>query len=295
MATRKTQSQEMPKPAKRSSTPDDAGIVDRIKKAMESGDLKAVKRDCKRILQHVTDNPFLWHLFAAVCKLLGDYEEYVVAMSKVQELAPDDPEYLPSIGEFLRIKDDPEARPFLVRAVKRHPSCTETRFQLAFLDYDEGKYAAAIRRCTTILKVDPESTQVYNLRGIVRHHQGKFLKAELDFKEYCRRVPDDPYGRLNLATAHFNQGELEEAYLVLLMVRPAMEDHAGALAMLALTCGRMGKMEEAQKYHWAAVEVADDDAATQDILHRSSRVITSSEEESPGVADGPIPLIRRGS
>ena len=107
------------------------------------------------------------------------------------------------------------ARPELERLVAADPLNTGYAYWLARLDYDSGRYAAAIDRLQTVVQREPSFMRAYDNLGLCYEALNQPDEAIRQYREAIRRARQAgekwPWPFLNLGILLKNTGQIEEA------------------------------------------------------------------------------------
>ena len=111
------------------------------------------------------------------------------------------------------------ARPELERLIAADPSNTGYAYWLARLDYDSGRYAAAIARLQTVVQREPTFVRAYDNLGLCYEALNQNDEAIRQYREAIRRTREGgekwPWPFLNLGILLKNTGQTEEAEALL--------------------------------------------------------------------------------
>ena len=125
------------------------------------------------------------------------------------------------------------ARPELERLIAADPLNAGYAYWLARLDYDAGRYAAAIDRLRQVVQREPSFTRAYDNLGLCYEAIHQPDEAIRQYREAIRRVRQAgekwPWPFLNLGILLKNAGQAEEAEALLNEALQADPDFAPAL------------------------------------------------------------------
>ena len=111
------------------------------------------------------------------------------------------------------------ARPELERLVAADPLNAGYAYWLARLDYDSGRYAAAIDRLRTVVQREPGFMRAYDNLGLCYEALNQPDEAIRQYREAIRRSRETgekwPWPFLNLGILLKNSGQIEEAEALL--------------------------------------------------------------------------------
>jgi tetratricopeptide (TPR) repeat protein len=116
---------------------------------------------------------------------------------------------------YISMKRNDWARPELERLAEAEPSNTGYAYWLARLDYDNGRYAAAIGRLTTVVQREPSFVRAYDNLGLCYEALDQNDEAVRQYREAIRRIRETgerwPWPFVNLGILLKNQGQVDEA------------------------------------------------------------------------------------
>jgi tetratricopeptide (TPR) repeat protein len=120
---------------------------------------------------------------------------------------------------FISMRRNDWARPELERLAAADPLNTAYAYWLARLDYDNGRYAAAIDRLRTVVQREPSFMRAYDNLGLCYEALNRPDEAIGQYREAIRRTREAgetwPWPFLNLAILLKNRGEVDEAEALL--------------------------------------------------------------------------------
>jgi tetratricopeptide (TPR) repeat protein len=189
-------------------------------------------------------------LIARIFFLDGKPLNTAVALKKADAIAPLDPELrLTLVLAYVRLGRGDWARPELDRLVASNPASAEYRYWIGRLDYDDGKYAAAIARFHEALARDPRFVRAHDNLGLCHEALDNPDKAATHYREAIRLNREapakSPWPATNLGILLRDRGETEEASS---MFREALQydaNFAQAHYQLGILLDQTGHMEEA--------------------------------------------------
>jgi tetratricopeptide (TPR) repeat protein len=139
-----------------------------------------------------------------------------VALKKAEAIAPlaNEPRFLLALA-YVRLKRGEWARPELERLVGAEPANPTYHYWIGRLDYDAGKYVAAIARFREALERDATLMRAYDNLGLCYEMIDEPDKAITSYREAIRlnrlAVAKSPWPPLNLGVLLRQRGELDEA------------------------------------------------------------------------------------
>jgi Flp pilus assembly protein TadD len=163
----------------------------------------------------------------------GDYESALAAFRKVEQLKPEDPAVLRSLGmAYTRLRD----------------------------------YARAIEHFSKSLALSPGDPQILVGLGFARMQQGDLDGAIAAYRQAIASHPWDPGGYANLGIAYLRRGEVQQAVEVLeraVQLHPGLVDAHFALAN---AYGQSGQLELAAAALERVLEFAPRNTAARQML-----------------------------
>jgi tetratricopeptide (TPR) repeat protein len=143
------------------------------------------------------------------------------------------------------------ARPELERLVAADPANAGYNYWLARLDYDSGRYAAAIDRLRTVVDREPSFLRAYDNLGLCYEALNQPDEAIRQYREAIRRAREAgekwPWPFLNLGILLKNRGEMEEAEALLNEALQAEPAFAPALYHLGTILEASDRTDDAVK------------------------------------------------
>lgn len=116
---------------------------------------------------------------------------------------------------YISMKRGDWARPELERLAAEDPANTGYAYWLARLDYDNGRYAAAIDRLKTVVEREPSFIRAYDNLGLCYEALNENDEAVHQYREAIRRIRETgeqwPWPFVNLGILLKNQGRIDEA------------------------------------------------------------------------------------
>jgi tetratricopeptide (TPR) repeat protein len=141
------------------------------------------------------------------------------------------------------------ARPELERLAAAEPSNTAYAYWLARLDYDSGKYDAAITGLRAVVERDPTFVRAYDNLGLCYDALNQPEEAARQFREAIRRTRESgerwPWPFLNLGVLLKRLGEMQEAEALFREALDADPTFAPALYNLGTVLEQSERIEDA--------------------------------------------------
>ena len=143
-----------------------------------------------------------------------------IAIKKAETYGPLDANTrLQLVLAYIAMRRGDWARPELERLVAADPLNTGYAYWLARLDYDSGRYAAAIDRLRTVVQREPSFMRAYDNLGLCYEALNQPDEAIRQYREAIRRTREAgekwPWPFVNLGILLKNNGQIEEAETLL--------------------------------------------------------------------------------
>lgn len=115
-------------------------------------------------------------------------------LTRAETYNADNPQLASRIGvlSYQQGLTDQAAR-YLNAALRLDPSQTEAHFSLAYLLYDQQKFAAAAEHFQAILQMNPRHPDTIYGLGLCLNQLGRKQEAKRSFQDYIGLVPDGPW------------------------------------------------------------------------------------------------------
>ncbi len=139
-----------------------------------------------------------------------------IAIKKAETYGPLDANTrLQLVLAYISMRRSDWARPELERLAAADPLNAGYAYWLARLDYDSGRYAAAIDRLQTVVQREPSFMRAYDNLGLCYEALNQPDEAIRQYREAIRRAREAgekwPWPFLNLGILLKNSGQIEEA------------------------------------------------------------------------------------
>lgn len=138
----------------------------------------------------------------------GNYANSLAALLKADELDPQNPVILSSLGQvyFMREKYDLAEKSFK-KAVSLQPQYTDAHNNLARVLIEQNKFNEAEKELKTVLSdlTYPAADRAYINLGLLKYNKKEFSLAEDSFKKALKAKPDDC-----IASSYYGQSIFEQ-------------------------------------------------------------------------------------
>ncbi len=169
----------------------------------------------RRILG-VYENAEIYYNMGFINTALERYEEAIVCFRKATEIDEAFGRAYQKIGEcYLALGKEKEAEYYLQRAAE------------VYLEKERDPASAAMA-LKEVLKVNPNTINVFNTLGIVYRRQGKYQEAVNQYKRALRVSPQDENIFYNLGRTYYEMGDYVQAGKVLKKAVDINPNHADA-------------------------------------------------------------------
>lgn len=193
-----------------------------------AGRLQQAEAACRQILKTQAGNADAFHLLGMIALQGGRYDAAVDYLNRAIALKPTSAEYHNSLGEIRRTAGNPEeAAVSYRRAFALNPNYAEAHCNLGMLLFRQGRREEAVAQLTQALAVKPALAEAHINLGAVLQSQGRFDDAAASYLRALTLKPShgDPLNNLaTIAAAYRAQGRVQEALKVLfkaLEIQPA--------------------------------------------------------------------------
>ncbi|HEY8549144.1 MAG TPA: tetratricopeptide repeat protein [Vicinamibacterales bacterium] len=173
-----------------------------------------------------------------------------IAIKKAEALGPIDDRLRFSLAlAYVAMGRGDWARPELERLAAGRPEDMRYPYWLARLDYDAGRYAAAIARLERVVAREPDFVRAYDNLALcydAQHDAGRARAAHVEAVRRNRLASaKSPWPPLNYGSFLMNLGELAEAESLLREAVQYDEELAPAHHALGTLLERTGRLDEA--------------------------------------------------
>ena len=173
-----------------------------------------------------------------------------IALKKAETFGPlDAPTRLQLALAYIAMRRGDWARPELERLAAAEPLNTVYVYWLARLDYDRGRYDAAIARLRTVVEREPAFVRAYDNLGLCYQAQHQPEEAVRQYREAIRRTRETgekwPWPFVNLGILLKQRGEMQEAEALFREALEADPTFAPALYNLGTVLEQTERTEDA--------------------------------------------------
>jgi tetratricopeptide (TPR) repeat protein len=198
-----------------------------------------------------------------------------IALKKAEALGPLDNHARQQLAlAYIAMRRGDWARPELERLAKAEPANVSHPYWLARLDYDDGQYAAAIRRLQDVVAQAPAFARAYDNLGLCYEALNQSDEAIPHYREAVRlnrldKQTASGWPALNLGILLRTRGELEEAEKLFREALTYDRHFAPGYYQLGALLEQRGRMDEAVK---ALRQATEADAASAEAYYALSRI-----------------------
>ncbi len=128
-------------------------------------------------------------------------------------------------------------------------SNTEDTFNRGLKAYEAGDYRAAEEAFSSLLRLDPNASEVCLNLGNVYYRQEQFPKAEAQWLEAIRMNPLEDKAYLNLGNLYYNQGQLQQAIFYWEVFHGLKPQHITVSLNLGMACEALQDVTRAHHYY----------------------------------------------
>ncbi len=193
--------------------------------------------------------------------LASDRNRRLVALRHAEELAPDDPFVLASLGHERRMGAHPdEAIPLLDRAIAGDDAFIPPRIERALVLDGLGLSLAAYHEAVAALDRDPQSPAVLRACAVLADHAQLFDEAYALRQRYLRAYAD-PAVLESVAREARVRGDRERARELIDRMLTVEPDRLPLYLAAAEVLEAIGRSEEAHGIYDRAIEIAPDEPA----------------------------------
>jgi tetratricopeptide (TPR) repeat protein len=198
-----------------------------------------------------------------------------IALKKAEVLGPlDNHARLQLALAYIAMRRGDWARPELERLAKAEPANVSHPYWLARLDYDDGQYAAAIRRLQDVVAQAPAFARAYDNLGLCYEALHQSDEAIPHYREAVRlnrldKQTASGWPALNLGILLRTRGELEEAEKLFREALSYDRHFAPGYYQLGALLEQRGRIDEAVK---ALRQATEADGTSAEAYYALSRI-----------------------
>jgi tetratricopeptide (TPR) repeat protein len=210
-------------------------------------------------IERSPSSPALLQLLGSVFLIEQKPLNAAIAIKKAEALDPiDDRTRFTLVLAYVAMNHGDWARPELERLAASDPSNLAYEYWLGRLDYDDGQYAAAVRRFQNVVAADPESVRGYDNLGLcyeALNQPDSALTPYLKAVELNRAAAvKSAWPPLNLGILLRNRGDLKEAETLLREASGYEEHLAQPYYQLGVLLEQTNQLDEAVSELKRAIE-----------------------------------------
>jgi tetratricopeptide (TPR) repeat protein len=175
-----------------------------------------------------------------------------IALKKAEAYGPlDAATRMQLVLAYISMRRNDWARPELERLIAADPTNAGYNYWIARLDYDSGRYAAAIARLRAVVQRDPSFVRAYDNLGLCYEALNRSDEAIRQYREAIRLARTEgekwPWPFLNLGILLKNGGQTQEAEALFNEALQAEPAFAPALYQLGTILEGSDRTDEAVK------------------------------------------------
>uniref|UniRef100_A0A7C4XT82 Tetratricopeptide repeat protein n=1 Tax=candidate division WOR-3 bacterium TaxID=2052148 RepID=A0A7C4XT82_UNCW3 len=140
-----------------------------------------------------------------------------------------------------------------------------TKFQIAQIDFSQGRYELALNEITSSINDNPNFAEGHNLRGLILKAMGRIYEAEQEFLKTINIDNRFPDAYINLGNIAIQKGELSRAEVYYTQAVAIDTNHPIVYNNLGNVYFQKGLYAEALKYYTRALRI--DPNYTSPIFH----------------------------
>jgi tetratricopeptide (TPR) repeat protein len=194
------------------------------------------------------DDPYVLYVLIEQDRELGDKEAGLRHFRTFYDRFPDSVWLHMLYGDaYLAKNDDSNAEAEYEQALKVKPDLPVVNYQLGYIAFKRGKYAAAEEHLRKEIALNPTFAAAYLYLGTTLRRLGKNAEALPFLEQAVTRDPNYTLAYSELATAQTEAGKLEGALRTLQTGEERFPQEAAFPAQLAGLLRRLGRTEEAKR------------------------------------------------
>jgi tetratricopeptide (TPR) repeat protein len=230
-----------------------------IEQALNTRDWEQAERLLVATIERTPGSPALLQVLGSVFLIERKPLNAAIAIKKAEALAPlNTRSRFALVLAYISLKRGDWARPELERLAASEASNAIYLYWLGRLDYDAGRYDAAIKQFEAVVARDPDFVRAYDNLGLCYEALNQQEQALVQYRKALdlnRRAPaKSPWPALNLGILLRSRGETKEAEA---LVREAVR-YDGGLAQahyqLGVLLEQQGRLDDAVSELTRAVE-----------------------------------------
>lgn len=224
----------------------------------------------------LTIDPNNVNVMQRLARCLVQQNNLTDALAELKKAAKVDPKLLTPEAILARLCEQAgnreSARKYMIQALIEAPKDLNTRLAAARWAFETEQFAEALKQVEAAMKQDSKSFDAKILRGMIAAFQKDYRTAEGYFEQAHLQSPEDFRASNNLALALAEQKDRSKwgrAKLVAEENKNRFPKSAEALSTYGWVLYRLGQVEEADKYLWAAISGG---SFSPDTAYRLARV-----------------------
>lgn len=181
-------------------------------------------RSSQELAAKAPTSPQAQQLEAEAFESQGRWDEAGAQYKRILEQNPKQPGIHYRLGRLLLAKspaDEAGAKREFEEELKIDPASAPAEFMLAETARQAGQWDEAIERFTRVTRLDESFAEAYLALGMSLNSAGRFADAIAPLQNYVKRIPADPAGHYQLATAYARTGRKQDAEREMALQREA--------------------------------------------------------------------------
>ncbi len=229
--------------------------------ALELGDSEKAGALAGRLKEKDAADPKTQLLLGNILWARGDEAGTRAAFEEAFRLDPHSAEAVLSLGEFLSERDPDQAREVYRRFIQSDPDeASEARYELAKMDYEAGRYEAAISQLKDAIEEEPDALPLRYALAQAYEAQASTAAALGEYQRILQMEPSNTallnrIGELSAAT-----GDLDQARARFAEARRLEPQNPAACHWLAADAEKLGDWSRAAELLGASAALAEDPA-----------------------------------
>ena len=196
--------------------PVDAPTRKSIDEAIKQRDFLSAENQLVKLIEQDSNSPQVLALLGRVFFMDGKYLNAAVAFKKAERITPlkEDDQFTVAMA-FVVLKRSDWARQELEKLTLANPKNPRYPYWLARLDYDEAKYADAVKKLEKALELDSDFMKAYDNLGLCYEALGEFEQAGKSYEKANQlnrsQGSKSAWPPLNFGTLLLSRGGVSEA------------------------------------------------------------------------------------